>query len=214
MLAPQVLLDLSDLAPHAGTCNGGDQHLAYEFIRMHGISDESCAPYQGVDISTWGEDQPISARMCRTCTWDGTCRFTSGGPRYGIEEHGKVKGVQQMMAEIYRRGPIACAIHAKDTVFNIYTGVPEVMVVDKNFSDTTHVIEILGWGEDESGLEYWIGKNSYGTSWGLAGFFKLRRGHDDLKLESSSCAWAVPSSYEHAIGERPESSRSLIAVMM
>merc|ERR1711971_585130 len=47
LLSVQVMLDLTDLPPHAGSCNGGDPFLAYEFIRMHGISDESCSPYQG-----------------------------------------------------------------------------------------------------------------------------------------------------------------------
>jgi hypothetical protein len=32
---------------------------------------------------------------------------------------------------------------------------------------TDHVVVIAGYGEDEeSGLKYWIGRNSYGTAWG------------------------------------------------
>eukprot|EP00928_Gymnodinium_smaydae_P089977 TRINITY_DN73844_c0_g1_i1.p1 TRINITY_DN73844_c0_g1~~TRINITY_DN73844_c0_g1_i1.p1 ORF type:complete len:316 (-),score=41.83 TRINITY_DN73844_c0_g1_i1:136-1083(-) len=195
LLAPQVLLDLNNLAPQAGGCNGGDAELAYDFIRRYGIADESCSPYQGVDVSTWGEGNiSVTARMCRVCDWDGTCKFTSAGPRYHISEHGRVTGEFQMMAEIYKRGPIACAVHARNTPFNSYTGVPEVLVVNEAFNATTHQIVILGWGETREGLKYWIGKNSYGTLWGQEGFFKLRRGHDDLKLETTPCAWAVPST--------------------
>jgi len=198
LLAPQVLLNLLDLPPHAGGCNGGDHALAYEFIRLHGISDESCAPYQGVDTATWGEGVSISARMCRVCSWSGTCQFTEKGPRYGVREHGKVKGVLQMQAEIYRRGPIACSIHARNTVFNTYNGTPVVLFASSRYTTTTHVVVIHGWGETQDGTKYWIGKNSYGTLWGLEGFFLMRRGHDDFALESHHCAWAVP--YKHADG--------------
>lgn len=201
-LAPQVLLDLPDLPPNAGTCNGGDHPKVYEFIRLHGISDESCAPYQGVDVSTWGEDVSTTARMCRVCDWNGTCGFSAGGPRWGIHEHGRVLGVGQMMAEIRLRGPIACSIHAKNTIFNNYTGIPEIIVDDRQYTTTTHVIVILGWGISDNDVPYWIGKNSYGTIWGLEGFFKLRRGKNDLGLENHHCSWAVP--YRRDLEPTPE----------
>jgi len=39
--------------------------------------------------------------------------------------------------------------------------------------------------------KYWIGRNSWGTYWGENGFFKLKRGTNNLMIESE-CAWAVP----------------------
>ena len=39
-----------------------------------------------------------------------------------------------------------------------------------------HAVLITGWGIDEdSGLEYWIIKNSWGTTWADGGYLKLRR---------------------------------------
>ena len=40
-LAPQVLLNL---AGEAGSCDGGNDVLAYEFVHENGITDETCMP--------------------------------------------------------------------------------------------------------------------------------------------------------------------------
>ena len=35
-----------------------------------------------------------------------------------------------------------------------------------------HAVKLIGWGT-ENGLDYWLCANSWGTSWGMNGFFKL-----------------------------------------
>merc|ERR1712242_363212 len=39
-----------------------------------------------------------------------------------------------------------------------------------------HGILAVGYGTDSSGTNYWLVKNSWGTSWGMEGFAKLLRG--------------------------------------
>ena len=58
------------------------------------------------------------------------------------------------------------------------------------FEVNNHVVVIVGYGE-ENGVKYWIVKNSWGTSWGEDGYFRIRRGTDELGIESLA-VYAVP----------------------
>lgn len=95
-----------------------------------------------------------------------------------------------MKAEIYQNGPIGCGIESTDK-FAKYTGgiysehIPQPML--------NHEISIVGWGKDaDTGEEFWWGRNSWGTYWGINGFFKLAMYEDNLGL-GTDCIAALPS---------------------
>ena len=58
------------------------------------------------------------------------------------------------------------------------------------FEVTNHAVLVVGYGE-ENNVKYWIVKNSWGTSWGENGYFRIRRGTDELGIESLA-VYAVP----------------------
>jgi len=91
------------------------------------------------------------------------------------------------MAEIYARGPVAAGIDA--TVLETYTGG---IITTTTPANIDHIIEIVGFGTDEAtGVDYWIGRNSWGQYWGETGWFRLIRGQNALGIESM-VAWATP----------------------
>lgn len=180
-LSPQYLINCVTDGGSIG-CGGGDPTAAYEYIFNHGAVDQTCTNYLA-------ENKPCEPEwICRNCNTSDVCWAVDQPPLFRITEHGRVNGTDNMMSEIFNRGPIACTITVTEDFENYSGGV---------FVDTTgtiepdHEIEILGWGTD-NGQDYWIGRNSWGTYWGEHGWFRLLRGANTLGVETQGCDWAVP----------------------
>lgn len=104
-----------------------------------------------------------------------------------------------MKAEIFSRGPISCLINSSPPEFNYYDGGIITCKEKDNFCRAEvwdHYVVIAGWGVDPiTGMEYWIGRNSYGSHWGEGaggGWFRVRLGQNELNLEGGGCGWATP----------------------
>jgi hypothetical protein len=114
-----------------------------------------------------------------------------------VEEWGYLNassnGIAAMQNEIMKRGPIVCSMQTEDDTkggwWHCYDGSTVYRTKNK-FTTTNHVINLLGWGSDASGVDYWVGRHSGGTIWGEEGFFKIERGVNALNIESH-CGWAT-----------------------
>jgi len=70
------------------------------------------------------------------------------------------------------RQPLAVSIEADTYVFQAYKSG----VLDSTSCGTylDHAVLVTGWGTDaETGLDYWMVKNSWNTTWGDQGYIKL-----------------------------------------
>jgi len=187
-LSPQVLINCVTANSTIG-CGGGDPTAAYSYVYSNGITDDTCMNYLAQNEAC------TDINICRTCTPDGGCSAVANPKKWHITEHGQVAGEANMMAEIYARGPIACTIAVTEALEQYTDGV----FVDKTGDvSLDHSIEVVGWGvEQGTGVKYWIVRNSWGTYWGEAGWFKLIRGINNLGVEAH-CDWAVPDSSDWA----------------
>jgi len=209
MLARQTLLNCvpgeNNTAPPG--CYGGDAELIYHYMSHTKVPDETCNTWKAKNH----ECTPIN--ICSNCKdppgyldkvakgedvsgYDFTsgCRALTGFIGYGVSDFGSVKGEINMMKEIYARGPISCTIGANGlmTGYDANAVQHEGVFVQSDRPPTDHLIEVVGWGETTSGLKYWVIRNSWGTYWGEAGWFRLRRGVNQNSIEEG-CTWAVPT---------------------
>lgn len=99
------------------------------------------------------------------------------------------------MLDIIQHGPLAVSMEVYSDLKNYHSGIYKHVTsmteapVPNPFELTNHVVLIVGWGE-QNGQKYWIVKNSWGTSFGLEGFFWIAKGVDECAIESENTSAA------------------------
>lgn len=61
-----------------------------------------------------------------------------------------------------------------------------------------HAVVVVGYGS-ESGLDYWLVRNSWGTNWGEDGYFKMER--NMKRTYTGKCGIAIEPSYPVKYGQ-------------
>eukprot|EP00121_Abeoforma_whisleri_P003770 Awhi_evm1s3393 len=185
----------------AGSCNGGSHTGTYNFIKNFAghVPYDTCLQYEACSHDSDEENCKMkdyscnAANTCRTCSTftssGGYCSGLTQYPNATIAEYGHVRGEKEMMAEIYKRGPIACGVDAGP--LDKYEGG----IIDNDEAKSIdHIISIVGWGTSDEGVPFWHVRNSWGEYWGEMGYFRAVRGRNQLGLEAD-CAWATPGAF-------------------
>jgi len=184
-LAIQYILNCGTTV--AGSCNGGSATGAFQFARDKGIPLDTCLQYEA-------NDQACSAiNTCRDCKGpykNGTCWAVPDNQvkRVFVDQYNTVSTVSNIMAEIFARGPVAAGIDS--TALHNYTSG---ILMATTPARINHIVSLVGYGTD-NGVDYWIGRNSWGTYWGEKGWFRLVRGKNALGIEQM-VSWATPKVF-------------------
>jgi len=153
-----------------GGCFGAIAELAIDFVTSAGgIVQEWSDPY----LSYYGTTPKCSY-------WQNLTVVRTTG--YTSVSHNDASAVKHALATA---GPLAVSVDASEWS-NYEGGIYSGCDYSKNIS-MDHAVQAVGYGTDfDTGLDYWIIRNSWSPGWGEHGFIRLLR-----SKTGESCGWNV-----------------------
>ena len=138
-----------------GGCGGSVAALAFNWTVRNGLALSDAYPYSEKD---------------------GTCKKKAN---VGISgwTHLPTNNYATLMHAVATAGPISISasdVHWTHYEEGIFDGDLNGKCEEPNGVVISHVIQLVGYGSD-GGHDYWLIRNSWGTSWGEEGYMKLRR---------------------------------------
>ncbi|XWS33570.1 hypothetical protein CRYUN_Cryun22dG0094700 [Craigia yunnanensis] len=176
-LSEQELVDC-DRSYNAG-CNGGLMDYAFQFIIDNGgIDTEQDYLYLGID----NQCDP-SRKNAKVVSIDG---YEDVIP---YDENALKKAVAHQ--------PVSVAIEAGGRDFQLYES--GVFTGECGLA-LDHGVVAVGYGMNFNGQEYWIVRNSWGSSWGEDGYIRMER---NVNVYTGKCGIAMEASYPVKNGANP-----------
>lgn len=158
--AEQQLVDCDTADGNAG-CGGGWPYLALTYASNNGACAESSYPYHATD---------------------GSCKqsaCTLALPVGAVSGYNDVDLTSSALMSAVMSRPVSVTINAAGSNFQYYeSGV----LTGRCKGSIDHAVLTVGYGS-LNGVQYWRVKNSWGTSWGDAGYVNIER---DASIKSGS----------------------------
>ena len=165
ILSPQYLVSCDTSSEG---CQGGYLDTTWKFLQKTGLPTDACTPY-----TSGGGD----SGNCPS-----TCKDGSAPQFYKATNLGSATDAASIAQAIVSGGPVQAAFSVYQDFMHYTSGVY------KHVSGSLlggHAIEIVGFGVTPDNVQYWIVKNSWGTSWGNQGYFWILKGQNECGIESN-----------------------------
>ena len=164
-LSEQQIVDCSKSEGNNG-CNGGTGSAVYDYIKAHGVGKESDYPYTATET---------------------TCKSVKAYAKVGGYKSTGRKDINALKTALVE-APVDVSIDASSAKFQLYkSGVYTDTSCKTGLFSLNHEVCAVGYGV-ENGQKYFIVRNSWGTSWGNAGYIYM-------ESESNTCGVATDPIY-------------------
>jgi len=162
----------------SGGCEGATAELGFDYVKQKGISSEKVYPYRGIT----GKCQELAKAVTIT-----------GYVKLPENSH------DDLMNAVATVGPIAITVAASEWI-DFENGVFDGCVKD---ADLDHGVQLVGYGSDSKGGDYWQVRNSWGSFWGEQGYIRIKRfntsdawcGTDRHPLDGTGCRGGPPTQH-------------------
>jgi len=132
-------------------CDGGLMPNAEKYAGEKGMMTQADYPYKGYE---------------QTCAYN-----AAKAEKYSYDWTWVDKNEDAMVAALNTYGPLSIGVCASS--WSYYSGG----IFNSTCSSLNHGVALVGYGV-ENGKEFWIIRNSWGTSWGERGYIRLARGYN------------------------------------
>jgi C1A family cysteine protease len=149
-------------------CSGGQMQGAFKFVIEHGQCSLASYPYTAKD---------------------GTCKSCSAVAHISSCSDVKPNDQVSLKAAVSQQ-PVAVAISADTMIFQSYSS--GVITSANCYTSLNHGVLAVGYGT-ENGQDYWLVKNSWGTSWGNNGYVKIAK--SSSTNDAGVCGIAMDPSF-------------------
>lgn len=170
-LSEQQLVDCSTKYINFG-CNGGEMDHAFGYAIDNGMCEENDITYQAKSGSCSSDEYNCN-------------KVASFSYCVDVAPNNEL-----LLQEAVYQNPVSVAIEADTTVFQFYKGG----ILDNVDCGTNldHGVLVVGYGS-ENNKDYWIVKNSWGSSWGENGYIRIAKSNSES--DPGICGIAMQPSF-------------------
>jgi len=165
-LSEQQLVDCAGF-PNMG-CNGGNMAFGLRFAKDHDFCTEASYAYEA-------KGSKCRSSGCTVGMTSGTVTGVKGvAPTIGNAKDADMKSALAIQ-------PLSIAIEADQDIFQHYKSGT---ITGNCGTSTDHGVLLVGYGTDSEGNDYWKVKNSWGATWGDAGYVRMVQGKNQCGINS------------------------------
>jgi len=182
-LSEQQLADCAPASspwPTTNGCGGNNALYAWHYIyKFGGVCTENSYAFTSGSTATAG--------TCRAGTLS-TMSCTQSGVKVSADYGYQIPQNEATIASALNSGPIVFSVQADSALFQHYAGgVLADTATSKCGTSPNHQVTGVGYGTDATtGSQYFLIKNQWGTSWGEAGYMRIKRGINQCGLATGA----------------------------
>lgn len=190
---------LCGIGPKSTACKGQIMQVALQYLKIRGTIDVLCSPRQASCVN----DSSLCFYSCdhTNCPLYKPTEIHPLSDDFAQEYTRDVEKDNLIKYEIFHYGPVVAGYKVMKSFMDFFKDPKNSQkVYSSDYVDTYdndqllggHAIVIGGWGVDEdTGINYWLIRNSWGQDWADKGWFKLERGTNfmDIGTDVWSMHW-------------------------